>query len=69
MEMFVEWLVNVLMFTTIVCGAGKERIFVSISSVVYLSNIAAFVESRDIVRCQNYAVYFALKRTCSEPFE
>jgi hypothetical protein len=55
------------MFIMVVYGAGKERIFVSICSAVYLSNFVAFVESRNIVWRQNYVVYFTLKQTCSEP--
>jgi uncharacterized membrane protein len=51
-----------------VYGAGKERIFVSICSAVYLSNFVAFVEYRDMWS-QNFAVYFILKITCSERFE
>jgi hypothetical protein len=53
----------------VIYGAGKERIFVSICSAVSLPNFVAFDESRDVVWRQNYADYFTLKQTCSEPLK
>jgi hypothetical protein len=58
--------VTVLLFIMVVYAAGKERVFVSLCSAVYLSNFVAFVESRNVVWRQNYAAYFIMKQTCSE---
>jgi hypothetical protein len=44
-------------------SAGKEQIFVSVCSAVYLSNFVAFVESRRGVWHQNYVVNITLKQT------